>query len=56
MCADIAKIPPPSETEVTEYASITVLSLGGVRRGGLDDMAAWVRQPGSAVDGLMFGR
>ena len=29
MCADIAKIPPPSETEVTEYASITVLSLGG---------------------------
>jgi len=57
--ADIAKIPPPSEgslSEVTEYASIPVLLLGGARRGGLDDMLARVRQIGSAVDGLVFGR
>ena len=57
--ADLAKIPPPSEgtlPEVTEYASIPVLLLGGARRGGLDDMLARVRQLGSAVDGLVFGR
>lgn len=57
--ADLAKIPPPSEgtlSEVTEYASIPVLLLGGARRGDLDDMLARVRQLGPCVDGLVFGR
>jgi DhnA family fructose-bisphosphate aldolase class Ia len=57
--ADIAKIPPPSDgslAEVTEYASVPVLLLGGARRGGLQEVLARVRQLGSAVDGLVFGR
>ncbi|MGD0439627.1 MAG: hypothetical protein ABSB52_03275 [Acidimicrobiales bacterium] len=57
--ADIAKIPPPSDgtlLEVTEYASIPVLLLGGARQAGLDEMLSRVRQLGSAVAGLVFGR
>jgi class I fructose-bisphosphate aldolase len=57
--ADIAKIPPPSEgslSEVTEYASIPVLLLGGARRGGLAEVLARVRALGPFVDGLVFGR
>jgi class I fructose-bisphosphate aldolase len=57
--ADIAKIPPPSEgslAEVTEYASVPVLLLGGARTGGLQEVLARVRQLGAAVDGLVFGR
>jgi DhnA family fructose-bisphosphate aldolase class Ia len=57
--ADLAKIPPPTEgtlSEVTEYASIPVLLLGGARRGNLDDALARVRQLGPYVDGLVFGR
>jgi DhnA family fructose-bisphosphate aldolase class Ia len=57
--ADIAKIPPPSEgslSEVTEYASIPVLLLGGARSGGLPEVLARVRQLGPFVDGLVFGR
>jgi DhnA family fructose-bisphosphate aldolase class Ia len=57
--ADLAKIPPPTEgtlSEVTEYASVPVLLLGGARRGKLDDMLARVRELGPSVDGLVFGR
>jgi DhnA family fructose-bisphosphate aldolase class Ia len=57
--ADIAKIPPPSEgalAEVTEYASVPVLLLGGARRGGLPEVLDRVRQLGPFVDGLVFGR
>lgn len=57
--ADLAKIPPPNEgtlAEVTEYASIPVLLLGGARRGGLDEVLERVRQLGPFVDGLVFGR
>jgi DhnA family fructose-bisphosphate aldolase class Ia len=57
--ADVAKIPPPNDgalAEVTEYASIPVLLLGGARRGGLQEVLARVRQLGPAVDGLVFGR
>jgi DhnA family fructose-bisphosphate aldolase class Ia len=57
--ADIAKIPPPSDgslSEITEYASIPVLLLGGARRGGLQDALARARQLGPFVDGLVFGR
>ena len=48
--ADIAKIPPPSEgslAEVTEYASVPVLLLGGARTGGLQEVLARVRQLGA---------
>jgi DhnA family fructose-bisphosphate aldolase class Ia len=57
--ADIAKIPPPNDgalSEVTEYASIPVLLLGGARRGGLQEVLVRVRELGPAVDGLVFGR
>jgi DhnA family fructose-bisphosphate aldolase class Ia len=57
--ADLAKIPPPSEGElgeVTEYATVPVLLLGGARKGGLDDVLARVRKFAPAVDGLVFGR
>jgi fructose-bisphosphate aldolase, class I len=57
--ADIAKIPPPSSgslSEVTEYASVPVLLLGGARRGGLDEATARARDLGRFVDGLVFGR
>ncbi|HUB72154.1 MAG TPA: hypothetical protein VL984_17160 [Acidimicrobiales bacterium] len=57
--ADVAKIPPPSEgslAEVTEYASVPVLLLGGARQGGMDQALARVRQLGAYVDGLVFGR
>jgi len=57
--ADIAKIPPPSDgslSEVTDYASIPVLLLGGARRGGLQEMLTRVRQFSASVDGLVFGR
>ena len=57
--ADLAKIPPPTEGtlfEVAEYASVPLLLLGGARRGNLDDALARVRQFGSSVDGLVFGR
>ncbi len=58
--ADIAKIPPPSDggslTDVTEYASIPVLLLGGARKGGLQDALARARQLGPFVAGLVFGR
>ncbi len=57
--ADIAKIPPPNDgllAEVTEYASIPVLLLGGARRGGLPEVLARAHQFGPAVDGLVFGR
>ncbi len=57
--ADLAKIPPPTEgtlSEVTEYASIPLLLLGGARSGNLDDALARVRQLGPYVDGLVFGR
>ena len=57
--ADLAKIPPPSEgqlSEVTEYASVPVLLLGGARRGGLDDVLTRVRRHAPFVDGLVFGR
>ena len=57
--ADIAKIPAPNDgslSEVTEYASIPVLLLGGARRGGLEEVLARVRQLGPVADGLVFGR
>ena len=57
--ADLAKIPPPSEgelSEVAEFASIPLLLLGGARRGGLDDVLDRVRQLGPSADGLVFGR
>ena len=57
--ADVAKIPPPSDgslSEVTEYASIPVLLLGGARRGGLQEALARARQLAPYVDGLVFGR
>ena len=57
--ADIAKIPAPTEgelSEVAEYASIPLLLLGGARRGDLDDVLARVRELGPSVDGLVFGR
>ena len=57
--ADLAKIPPPSEgqlSEVTEYTSVPVLLLGGARRGGLDDVLTRVRRHAPFVDGLVFGR
>lgn len=57
--AHLAKIPPPSSgslPEVTEYASVPVLLLGGARTGTMEDALARVRQLGSQVDGLVFGR
>jgi DhnA family fructose-bisphosphate aldolase class Ia len=57
--ADLAKIPPPNDgpvAEVTEYASVPVLLLGGARQGGLDEALARVRLLGVAVAGLVFGR
>lgn len=57
--ADLAKIPPPNSgslTEITEYASVPVLLLGGARKGTMQDALARVRLLGSQVDGLVFGR
>jgi DhnA family fructose-bisphosphate aldolase class Ia len=57
--ADLAKIPVPSAGElgeVTEYASVPVLLLGGARRGGLDEVLARVRLYAPFVSGLVFGR
>ena len=57
--ADLAKIPLPSQGElgeVTEYASVPVLLLGGARTGGLDEVLARVRQFAPFVSGLVFGR
>jgi class I fructose-bisphosphate aldolase len=57
--ADLAKIPPPSTgglAEVTGYASVPVLLLGGARSGRARDMLARVRELSPSVDGLVFGR
>lgn len=57
--ADLAKIPPPTEgtlPEVTAYASVPVLLLGGARRGNIADAVARAKQFAPFVDGLVFGR
>ncbi|MGC8626078.1 MAG: class I fructose-bisphosphate aldolase [Acidimicrobiales bacterium] len=57
--ADMAKIPPPSTgqlVEVTEYASVPVLLLGGARSASAEDMLARARELSPFVDGLVFGR
>ena len=57
--ADLAKIPPPTQgtlPEVTAYASVPVLLLGGARRGNIADAVARAKQFAPFVDGLVFGR